>query len=61
MPATDTAAHRSLRWPRRRSLGQLLQSPAHQVVRVLHVTQANWQLPERRRTRRGPMPLPAFA
>ncbi|MDI3381766.1 hypothetical protein ACFPPF_19455 [Xenophilus aerolatus] len=60
MPATDTA-HRFLRWPRVRPLGQLLQSPAHQVVRVLHVTQSNWQLPERRRGRRGPLPLPTLA
>jgi hypothetical protein len=60
VPATDTV-HRTLRWAHRRTLGQLLQSPAHQVVRVLHVTQANWQLPERRRGRRGPQPLPALA
>ena len=33
MPATDTV-HRTLRWSHRRTLGQLLQSPAHQVVRV---------------------------
>jgi hypothetical protein len=29
------------------SLGQLLQSPAHRVVRVLLVTQAYWELPRR--------------
>jgi len=36
------------RWPRIRSLGQMLQSPAHRVVRVLLVTQAHWQVPEPR-------------
>ncbi|HEY1090933.1 MULTISPECIES: hypothetical protein [unclassified Variovorax] len=44
--------HRSVRWPRTRSLGQLLQSPAHCVLRVLLVTQAHWQLPEHRSRRR---------
>jgi len=60
VPATDTLPTH-LRWPRRRSLRQLLQSPAHQVVRVLHVTQSNWQLPERRRTRHGSLPTAALA
>lgn len=41
------------RWPRLRSLGQLLQSPAHRVVRVLQVTQAHWQLPAHRGARAG--------
>lgn len=36
----------ALRWPRVRPLGVLLQSPAHRVVRVLHVTQSHWQVPE---------------
>ncbi|MFH0132930.1 hypothetical protein [Variovorax sp. EL159] len=43
-----------LKWPKARSLGLLLQSPAHRVVRVLLVTQTHWQLPEHRsRRRRG--------
>jgi hypothetical protein len=33
-----------LRWPRARPLVVLLQSPAHRVLRVLHVTQSNWQV-----------------
>ncbi|MDM0075343.1 hypothetical protein QTH90_13165 [Variovorax sp. J2P1-59] len=37
-----------MRWPRVRPLVVLLQSPAHRVMRVLHVTQSHWQLPERR-------------
>jgi hypothetical protein len=37
-----------LRWPRVRPLVELLQSPAHRVIRVLGVTQANWAVPERR-------------
>lgn len=41
-----------VRWPRAHSLGLLLQSPAHCVVRVLLVTQAHWQLPEQRSRRR---------
>ena len=50
----------ALRWPRRvRSLGVLLQTPAHRVVRVLHVTQFHWQLPERHR--RGPADRPSAA
>ncbi len=44
--------HRSVRWPRTRSLRLLLQSPAHCVLRVLLVTQAHWQLPEHRSRRR---------
>ncbi|WP_208513815.1 hypothetical protein [Variovorax paradoxus] len=44
--------HRSVRWPRTRSLRLLLQSPAHCVVRVLLVTQTHWQLPEHRSRRR---------
>ncbi|MBW8717319.1 MAG: hypothetical protein JF629_16240 [Variovorax paradoxus] len=39
-------------WPRPRPLGLLLQSPAHRVVRVLLVTQTNWQLSEHRSRRR---------
>lgn len=31
-----------LRWPVERRLGLLLQTPAHRVVRVLQVTQAQW-------------------
>lgn len=42
-----------LRWPRVRPLGMLLQLPAHRVMRVLHVTQSHWQLPERRGRRAG--------
>jgi hypothetical protein len=38
----------SFRWPRVRPLVMLLQTPAHRVMRVLHVTQSNWQLPEHR-------------
>ncbi|MDM0052811.1 hypothetical protein [Variovorax sp. J22R115] len=37
-----------MRWPRVRPLVVLLQSPAHRVMRVLHVTQSQWQLPARR-------------
>jgi hypothetical protein len=43
----------SMRWPQARPLVVLLQSPAHRVMRVLHVTQANWQLPARRQAARG--------
>ncbi|MDM0107453.1 hypothetical protein QTH97_21075 [Variovorax sp. J22R24] len=42
-----------MRWPHVRPLVVLLQSPAHRVMRVLHVTQSHWQLPERRRRMRG--------
>ena len=45
-----------LRWPRVQPLVALLQSPAHRVVRVLHVTQTNWQLPEPSRHGRGEPP-----
>jgi hypothetical protein len=38
----------TLKWPQARSLGLLLQSPAHRVLRVLLVTQAHWQLQEHR-------------
>ncbi|MDP9899662.1 hypothetical protein [Variovorax ginsengisoli] len=53
----------SLRWPHRgRSLGALLQTPAHRVVRVLYVTQSHWQLPERqRRGHRSPQAIPTQA
>lgn len=34
----------SFRWPRVRPLKTLLQSPAHRVMRVLHVTRSNWQM-----------------
>ena len=52
----------ALRWPRRvRSLGALLQTPAHRVVRVLQVTQSHWQLPERYRRRRPAGPAAASA
>lgn len=34
------------RWPRPRPLVALLQSPAHRVLRVLHVTRSQWQLPQ---------------
>jgi|GEM_PF-1702062 len=43
------------KWPQARSLGMLLQSPAHRVLRVLLTTQAHWQvmqLPEHRSRRR---------
>jgi hypothetical protein len=40
------------RWPQVRPLGLLLQSPAHRVVRVLQVTQTNWQLPPHQRRQR---------
>ncbi|SFP77244.1 hypothetical protein [Variovorax sp. 770b2] len=43
------------KWPQARSLGMLLQSPAHRVLRVLRVTQAQWQVmqwPEHRSRRR---------
>lgn len=40
------------KWPRGRSLGLLLQSPAHRVLRVLLVTRSHWQLPEELRFRR---------
>ncbi|WP_435471727.1 hypothetical protein [Variovorax sp. GB1P17] len=40
------------KWPRARSLGLLLQSPAHRVLRVLLVTQSHWQLPDEPRSRR---------
>ncbi|WP_174262625.1 hypothetical protein [Variovorax sp. SRS16] len=39
------------RWPRVRPLVVLLQSPAHRAVRVLHVTQSNWQVGNKRRPR----------
>lgn len=39
----------SLRWPRVRPLVTLLQSPAHRVMRVLQVTQSNWQVSQGRR------------
>lgn len=35
-------SHRVLRWPMERRLGLLLQTPAHRVLRVLQVTQAQW-------------------
>jgi hypothetical protein len=44
--------HSRPQWPQVRSLGLLLQSPAHRVLRVLLVTQAHWQLPEHRSRRR---------
>ena len=31
-------------WPRPRPLVALLQSPAHRVLRVLHVTRSHWQV-----------------
>ncbi|QNK70364.1 hypothetical protein [Variovorax sp. PAMC26660] len=40
------------KWPQARSLGLLLQSPAHRVLRVLLVTQNHWQLPAPRSRRR---------
>lgn len=39
-------------WPQARTLGLMLQSPAHRVLRVLLVTQTHWQLPEHRARRR---------
>lgn len=45
----------SLQWPAVAVLRHLLQSPAHAAVRVMQVTQANWQLPpsHRRQHRHG--------
>lgn len=34
---------RRLRWPVERRLDLLLQTPAHRVLRVLRVTQAQWE------------------
>jgi hypothetical protein len=41
-----------LRWPRVRPLVVLLQSPAHRVMRVLHVTQSHWLVEDKRGARR---------
>jgi len=35
---------RRVRWPRARPLVNLLQSPAHRVVRVLEVTRSQWRV-----------------
>lgn len=44
---------RRVRWPRVRPLVSLLQTPAHQVVRVLQVTRSKWQV-EQQGARKSP-------
>lgn len=50
-------SHRVLRWPVERRLDVLLQTPAHRVVRVLQVTQAQWATADALATAHG-MPAP---
>lgn len=50
---------RVLRWPVERHLVMLLQTPAHRVVRVLQVTQAQWAAANALACAHAPGPAPS--